>query len=46
MNETDLASYADDHAPYRTANTINKVIQSLEFNSMIMFKWISDNQMK
>ena len=46
MNETDFASYADDNTPYRTANTIDKVIQSLEYDSMMLFKQFSNNQMK
>ena len=46
MNETDFASYADDNTPYRTANTIDEVIQSLEHDSMMLFRWFSDNQMK
>ena len=46
MNETDFASYADDNTPYRTANTVGEVIQSLEHDSMILFKWFSENQMK
>ena len=46
MNETDFASYADDNTPYRTANTIDEVIQSLEHDSMMLFQWFSDNQMK
>ena len=29
MKETDFASYPDDNTPYRTANTIDEVIQSL-----------------
>ena len=45
-SETDFASYTDDNTPYSTANTINEVIQSLEQDSMILFKWFSDNQMK
>ena len=45
MNETDFASYADDNAPYRTANTIDEVTQSLERDSML-FQWFSNNQMK
>ena len=32
--------------PYRTANTIDEVIQSLEHDSMMLFQWFSDNQMK
>ena len=46
MNVTDFTSYADDSMPYRTTNTIDDVIQSLEHDSMILFKWFSHNQMK
>ena len=46
INETDFASYADDYRSYRTANTIDEVIQSLEHESMMLFQWFSDNQMK
>ena len=46
MNETDFASYADDNTSYRTANTIDEVIESLEHDSMMLFQWFSDNQMK
>ena len=46
MNETDFASYADDNTPYRTANTIDEIIQSLEHVSVMLFQWFSDNQMK
>ena len=46
MNETDFASYADDNTPYRTANTIDEVIQSLEHDSVKMFQLFFDNQMK
>ena len=46
MNETDFASYADDNTPYRIANTIDEVIQSLEHDSMMLFQWFSDNQTK
>ena len=46
MNETDFASYADDNMPYRTANTTDEVIQSLEHDSMMLFQWFSDKQMK
>ena len=44
MNETDFASYADDTTSYRTANTIDEVIQSQEHDSMMLFQWFSDNQ--
>ena len=46
MNETDFASYADYNIPYRTTNTIDDVIQSLEHDSMMWFKWFSHNQLK
>ena len=46
MNETDFASYAYHNIPYRTANTIDEVIQSLEHDTTILFQWFSDNQMK
>ena len=46
MNETDFVSYGDDNTPFRTANTIYEVIQSLEQDSMMLFQWFSDNQMK
>ena len=42
MNETEFASYADDNMPY----TIDEVIESPEYDSMMLFKWFSDKQMK
>ena len=46
MSETDYASYVGDNTSYRTANIINEVTQSLENDSVTLFKWFSDNQMK
>ena len=46
MNVTDFISYADDSMAYRTTNTIDDAIQSLEHDSIILFKWFSHNQMK
>ena len=46
MNETNFASCADDNTPYSTANTLDEVIQSLEHDSIMLFQWFSDNQMK
>ena len=46
MNETDFANYADDNTPYRTAYTIDEVIQTPERDSMMLFQWSSDNQVK
>ena len=45
MNETDIASCADDNTPYTTANTRDEVMQSLKYGSM-MFQWFSDKQLK
>ena len=44
--ETGFSSYADGKTPYRTAVTIEEVIKLLERDSMMLFKWFSDNQMK
>ena len=46
LNETDFASYFDDNTSCRTANTIDKVIQSPEHDSMMLLLWFSDKQMK
>ena len=46
MKDTDFSSYADDNTPYRTADTIEEIIKLLERDSMMLFKWFSDNQMK
>ena len=46
MKDTDFSSYADDNTPYRTAGTIEEIIKLLERDSMMLFKWFSDNQMK
>ena len=46
INKTNFASFAYDNTPHRTTNTIDEVIQSLGNDSMMLFKWFSDNQMK
>ena len=46
MKETGFSSYADDNTPYRTVDTIDEVIKLLERDSMMLFKWFADNQMK
>ena len=46
MNKTDFASHADDNTPYRTTSTIDEVTQLLEHDSMMLFQWFSDYQMK
>ena len=46
MNQTDFGSYADDNTPYVTGGSIQDVINSLENDSIKLFKWSADNQMK
>ena len=46
MKDTNFSSYADDNTPYRTEGTIEEIIKLLERDSMMLFKWFSDNQMK
>ena len=46
LSQTDFASYADDNTPYVEANNIDEVIAILENDSIQLFKWFPDNQMK
>ena len=46
MQENDFSSYADHNTPYRTTDTIDKVLKLPERDSMMLFKWLYDNQMK
>ena len=46
LSQTDFASYADDNTPYREADNIDEVITILENDSIQLFKWFSNNQMK
>ena len=46
MCETDFASYADDNTPYALGDNIDDIIKSLEDDSINLFKWFLDNQMK
>ena len=41
-----FARYSDDNTPYVGANNIDEVITILESDSVQLFKWFSDNQMK
>ena len=43
IEDTDIASYADDNTPYVSADNIDGAIKSLEEASEISFKWFSDN---
>ena len=46
MCQTYFASYGDDNTPYALGDSINDVIKSLEDDSITLFKWFQDNQMK
>ena len=46
MKETFIASYADDNTPYVTAENLGEVIKPLEKDSIKLFQWFSDNQIK
>ena len=46
LSQTDFASYADDNTPYAEADNIDEVITILENDTVQLFKWFSDNQMK
>ena len=46
MNETEFARYADDSIPYLASDNVNKIIKILENDSIRLFEWFSDNQMK
>ena len=46
MKETSFASNADDNTLYVTAENLDEVINSLGKDSIKLFQWHSDNQMK
>ena len=46
IEDTDIASYADDNTPYIIDDTVEGVIKSLEEMSEKLFKWFDDNLMK
>ena len=46
ISETEFASYDDDNTPYLASDNIDDVIKTLENDSIRLFKWFSDNQMK
>ena len=46
MNETEFASYTDNNTPYTSGQNIDNVIRTLENDSVRLFKWFSNNQMK
>ena len=46
LEETDIASFADDTTPYAMGNSVDEIRNLLENTSKKLFKWFSDNQMK
>ena len=46
IEDTDIASYANDNTPYVIADNIDLIIKSLEEASEILFKWFNDDLMK
>ena len=46
MNNTELASYADDNTPYAVGNNIEELMVKLQSASKTLFQWFSDYQMK
>ena len=46
MCQTYFASYGDDNTPYALGDSIDDVIKSLEDDSITLFNWFQDNQMK
>ena len=46
MNETDFTSYVDDNTTYAKGVSFEDVINALENDSIKLFKWLADNQMK
>lgn len=46
MNETDFRSYADDNATFVTCDSIENLIKSPENDSMKLFQWFAENQIK
>ena len=46
MCETDFARYADDNTPYVSGDSIDYRIKSFEDDSINLFKWFLDNQVK
>ena len=46
MNNTELASHADDNTPYAVGNNIQELIVKLQNAPKALFQWFSDNQIK
>ena len=46
MSQTEFVSYADDNTPYVASGNVDDAIKISENDSIRLFKWCSDNQMK
>ena len=46
VKETDFWSYEDNSLSYRTVDPIDEVMKLLKCDSLTLFKWFCDNQMK
>ena len=46
MSETDFTSYTDDNTTYVLTDSVDDVVKSVEDNSINLFKWFLDKQMK
>ena len=46
IEDTYIASYADDNKPYVSADNIDRVVKSSEKASEILFKWFNNNLKK
>ena len=46
VKNLDVASYADDSAPFIAENNIDNVIASLEQVSVVLFNWFKNNRLK
>ena len=46
LDDTDIASFADDNTPYALENDINSVILKLEDDAKNLFQWFENNLFK
>ena len=46
LKNVDIANFANDNAPFTSANNIDDLIDSLEKTSSSLFKWFEDNLFK
>ena len=46
INDSDIASYADDNTPYASSSNLDAVINKLEESTNNLFQWFRNNHMK